>query len=421
MIEPLSLACDVKRCFGRADKPDMTADNQVGRLLVVLLSASLAGGTVPPVATLPPILIGVSNVQSGPAQSLGRELMQGSMSYFGTINEHGGVYGRKISVILKDDRYEPEPAVENTNELISKDEVLFLFDYVGTPTLTRVLPLLRYYEDRNVVDIAPFTGADPQRMPPYNKYVFNIRASYREETRSLVDYFYKKGFRKIGFLGQADSYGKSGQVGVAEALKERGLKIVGSVAYQRNQAFSASMRVQVDLLRKKGADAVIAVGVYSACGAFIRDARLAGWQVPIANVSFVNAQAMLDLLRASSKTTGVDLTANLINSQVVPFPNDAGCPLVKAYRAQLPAAQRGFTSLEGWLNAVVVAEALKRAGPNPSRGTFIKAMESLGGWDPGIGCKLAFSHADHQGLHKVWLTKIEHAVWVPETAPGETP
>jgi branched-chain amino acid transport system substrate-binding protein len=391
------------------------------RLLGVLLSASLAGGTLPQVGALPPILIGVSNVQSGPAQSLGRELMQGSMSYFGMINEHGGVYGRKISVILKDDRYEPEPAVENTNELISKDEVLFLFDYVGTPTLTRVLPLLRYYEDRNVVDVAPFTGADPQRTPPYSKYVFNIRASYREETRSLVDYFYKKGFRRIGFLGQADSYGKSGQVGVAEALKDRGLKIVGSVAYQRNQAFSASMRAQVDLLRKKGVDAVIAVGVYSACGAFIRDARLAGWQVPIANVSFVNAQAMLGLLRASSKTTGVDLTVNLINSQVVPFPNDARSPLVKAYRLRLPAAQRSFTSLEGWLNAVVVAEALKRAGPNPSRETFIKAMESLGGWDPGIGYKLDFSHADHQGLHKVWLTKIEHAEWVPATVPGETP
>ncbi|HME09683.1 MAG TPA: ABC transporter substrate-binding protein [Bryobacteraceae bacterium] len=389
---------------------------------VVLLSAWAPGGGAPPqMGALPPILIGVSNVQSGPSRSLGQELMRGSLSYFEAINQRGGVYGRKIAVVLKDDKYEPEPAVENTNELITKDKVLFLFDYVGTPTLTRVLPLLRFYEDQNVVNIAPFTGADPQRTPPYSKYVFNIRASYREETRGLVDYFYKKGFRKIGFLGQSDAYGKSGQVGVAEALEERGLKIVGSVAYRRNSPFSASMRAQVDLLRKEGADAVIAVGAYSACGAFIRDARLAGWNVPIANVSFVNAQAMLDLLRAGSKTAGMDLTVNLINSQVVPFPNDTRWPLVKAYGAQLPAAQRGFTSLEGWLNAAVVSEALKRAGPNPSRETFIKAMESLGGWDPGIGYKLEFSHTGHQGLHKVWLTKMEHAEWVPELAPGETP
>src|SRR5271165_7129874 len=184
---------------------------------------------------LPPILIGVSNVQSGPSRSLGQELMRGSLSYFEAINQRGGVYGRKIAVVLKDDKYEPEPAVENTNELITKDKVLFLFDYVGTPTLTRVLPLLRFYEDQNVVNIAPFTGADPQRTPPYDKYVFNIRASYREETHRLVDYLYTRGYRRIGFLGQADAYGKSGEVGVQEALKDHGLTLVGSVTYRRNE------------------------------------------------------------------------------------------------------------------------------------------------------------------------------------------
>jgi branched-chain amino acid transport system substrate-binding protein len=345
--------------------------------------------------------------------------MQGSMSYFTMINDQGGIHGRKITVVLKDDKYEPDPAVQNTNELITKDKVFFLFDYVGTPTLTRVLPLLRYYEEEKVINVAPFTGADPQRMPPYDKYVFNIRASYREETHRLVDYLYSKGFRKIGFLGQADAYGKSGEVGVRDALKDHGLKITGSVTYKRNQPFSASMRTQVDLLRGNGADAVIAVGVYGPCGAFIRDARLAGWQVPIANVSFVNAQAMLDALREASKTAKVDLTANLINSQVVPFPSDTQWPLVNSYRTHLPTAQVGFTSLEGWLNAVVVTEALKRTGPNPSRETFIKAMESLGGWDPGIGFKLGFSRTAHQGLHQVWLTKTERAAWVPEPAPGE--
>ena len=347
--------------------------------------------------------------------------MQGSMSYFTLINDRGGIHGRKITVVLKDDKYEPDPAIQNTNELITKDKAFFLFDYVGTPTLTRVLPLLRYYEEQKVINVAPFTGADPQRMPPYDKYVFNIRASYREETRRLVDYLYSKGFRKIGFLGQADAYGKSGEVGVREALNDHGLKINASVTYRRNQPFSASMQAQVDLLRSNGADAVIAVGVYGPCGAFIRDARLSGWQIPVANVSFVNAQAMLDVLREASKTANVDLTVNLINSQVVPFPSDTQWPLVNDYRVHLPAAQTGFTSLEGWLNAVVVAEALKRAGPAPSRETFIKTLESLGGWDPGIGYKLKFSPTEHQGLHQVWLTKTVRAAWVPEPNTGLTP
>jgi len=364
-----------------------------------LLISSAANAGALHAVTLPPILVGVSNVQSGPSRSLGQQLVQGSMSYFGMINDQGGI--------------------QNTAELITKDKVFFLFDYVGTPTLTRVLPLLRYYEEQKVVNVAPFTGADPQRTPPYDKYVFNIRASYREETHRLVDYLYSKGFRRIGFLGQADAYGKSGEVGVKEALEDHGLKLVGSVTYRRNETFSASMRAQVDLLRSSGADAVIAVGVYGPCGAFIRDARLAGWRIPIANVSFVNAQAMLDVLREASKTAHVDLTENLISSQVVPFLTDTGS-LVNAYRARVPSAQAGFTSLEGWLNAVVVTEALKRAGPNPTRESFIKAMESLGGWDPGIGHKLGFSATGHQGLHQVWLTKTVRAEWAPESAPGGT-
>ena len=82
-----------------------------------------------------------------------------------------------------------------------------------------MLPLLRYYKNQKVVNVAPLTGADPQRTQPYDTYVFNIRASYREEARALVDYLYAKGFRRVGFFGQADAYGKSGQVGVEDVSR----------------------------------------------------------------------------------------------------------------------------------------------------------------------------------------------------------
>src|SRR5437660_8677258 len=265
-----------------------------------------------------PIVIGVSNVQSGPSRSLGQNLVRGSLAYFELANERGGIHGRKISILLKDDKYEPDPAVQNTNELIEKEKSFFLFDYVGTPTLTRILPLLKYYEKEGIVNVAPFTGADPQRKPPYDKFVFNIRASYREETRALVRYLYAKGFRRIGFLGQADAYGKSGEIGVADALAALNLKPVETVSYRRNQPFETDMTAQVRILRQAGADAVIAVGVYGPCGAFIRDARMAGWDVPVANVSFVGAEVLLAKLREASKTTGRDLTANLINRPVGP-------------------------------------------------------------------------------------------------------
>ncbi|HXA85283.1 MAG TPA: ABC transporter substrate-binding protein [Candidatus Dormibacteraeota bacterium] len=393
------------------------------RLLVILGIASISHFLIGQDLDLlrpatPSIVIGISNVQSGPSRALGEKVVEGSQAYFDVVNHAGGIHGRHIDIILKDDRYEPDPAIQNTNDLITKDKVFFLFDYVGTATLTRVLPLLKYYEGQEIVNVAPFTGADTQRKPPYDKYVFNIRASYREETQALVRYFYSKGYRRIAYFGQADAYGKSAEIGARSALATHGLNLVAIAGYRRNSPFETSMKEQVEILRSQGADAVIAVGAYGPCAAFIRDARMAGWKIPIANVSFVNADAMLDLLVDYSAKAGQDLTSGLINSQVVPSPNETGFPLVASYRAHFPKKRAGSVSLEGWLNAAVVSEALRRAGSNPSRAAFIKAMESLKGWDPGLGIKLEFSPTNHQGMHKVWLTKTEHGQWVTEQDIG---
>lgn len=367
---------------------------------------------------MPAIVVGVSNVQSGPSSDLGHELVLGSQSYFDLINTRdGGINGRRISILLKDDRYEPEPAVKNTNELIEREKVFFLFDYVGTPTLTRTLPLLKYYQGEDIVNVAPLTGADPQRLPPYSQFVFNIRASYREETRSLVRYFHSKGCRNLGIFAQADAYGKSGELGVSDALAAFGLSATRTVTYRRNQPFEDDMSAQVKLLRDAGVDAVIAVGVYGPSAAFIRDSRTSGWNVPIANLSFVDADAMLGKLSEASRKLGRDLTLNLVNSQVVPSPDDPSYPLVAEYRAHTASGDATFIGLEGWLNGVVVVEALRRAGPNPSRAGFIRAMESLHGWDPGIGTALEFSPTNHQGLHRVWLTRTANGRWLPEDLP----
>ena len=384
-----------------------------------LWAATDTGGKGPAqTGNLPPIVIGVSNVQSGTSSELGHELVLGSQSYFNMVNNSdGGIYGRRISILLKDDKYEPDPAVANTNELVQNDKVFFLFDYIGTPTLTRTLPLLRYYQSDNIVNVAPLTGADPQRIPPYNQFVFNIRASYREETSALVRYFYSKGYRKVGIFAQADAYGKSGELGINDALARYGLSAVRVVTYRRNQPFANDLSVQVKLLRDAGVDAVIAVGVYGPAAALIRDARMSGWNVPIANLSFVDASAMLNTLHQASKTLGRDLTINLVNSQVVPSPEDLRYPLIAAYRAHTAAKDATFVGLEGWLNAAVVAEALRRAGPNPTRVSFIHAMESLHGWDPGLGTGLEFSPTDHEGLHKVWLTRTVNGRWSPEELP----
>jgi branched-chain amino acid transport system substrate-binding protein len=402
------------------------AIRRLGRLAAVGVSCTWAlsaatnasGGDIPSLTALPAVVVGVSAVQSGASSDLGHELVLGSQSYFDRINgREGGIYGRRISILLKDDNYEPDPAVKNTNEFIERDKVLFLFDYVGTATLTRTLPLLKYFQSDNIVNVAPLSGAEPQRLPPYSQFVFNIRASYREEARSLVRYFYSKGYRKLGVFAQADAYGKSGELGVNDALAAFGLSATRTVTFRRNQSFEDDMSVQVKLLRDAGVDAVIAVGVYGPSAAFVRDSRMSGWNVPIANFSFVDADAMLGKLSEASRKLGKDLTLNLVNGQVVPSPDDLSYPLVAEYRARTRSGDSTFIGLEGWLNAVVVTEALRRAGPNPSRAGFIRAMESLHGWDPGIGTALEFSPANHQGLHRVWLTRTANGRWIPQESP----
>jgi branched-chain amino acid transport system substrate-binding protein len=366
-----------------------------------------------------PIVLGVSSDQSGPVAGLGTGLLAGSNAYFQVVNGNGGVNGRRIQLVVMDDHYDPETAVANTQNLIARHNAFCLFDYVGTPTLTRVLPLLKFHEQESIVNLGPLTGADPQRRPPYDKYVFSLRASYRQETASLVGYLYTTGCRKIGLFLQSDAYGMSGQVGVVEALARRGLHPVAAATYRRGQPLAASMQKQVDLLRAKSADAVIAIGTHAPCAAFIRDARVAGWNVPIANVSFVDAEQMLKELIISSRESSRDLTSNLINSQVVPSPDLSRSPAVAEYRSHIQSDKVGFASFEGWINAAIATEALRRTGPMVTRERFIEALESLTNWDPGVGSPLAFSKVHHQGWDRVWLMRTELKRWVPAETPSE--
>ncbi len=388
---------------------------------VVPLCAGLRSGVDGGPALAKEIVIGVSNAQTGRSAGLGIQLVEGARAYFDGVNAAGGIGGHRIRLEVEDDGYEPGPALRNTDDLIERKNVLFLFGYVGTPTLTRVLPLLELYRDRHIVNVAPFTGAQPQRHAPYDRYVFSVRASYDDETRALVDYLYAKGCRRFGILEQADAYGKSGEVGTRRALREHGLELDGVATFRRNRPFEESMGEQVKILRESGVDAVIAAGTYEPCAGFIRDARMAGFNVPVANLSFVGADALLGLLKEASRSAGRDLSSGLINSQVVPSPEAVRYPLVASYCRRVAEGRRGFISLEGWLDAVVATEGLRRMGGAVSRTGFIAGLETLNHWDPGLGVELGFSRSRHVGLREVWLTEAQGGRWVEVSALRHSP
>jgi ABC-type branched-subunit amino acid transport system substrate-binding protein len=212
-------------------------------------------------------------------------------------------------------------------------------------------------------------------------------------------------------------------------LSRYGLKIVGEATYKRGTQYSESLKKQVEILMKSDADAVISIGAYAACAAFIRDARDAGWDVPIANVSFVGSEFLINLLLKTGKERGKDYTSNLINSQVVPSYEDTSLQAVRQYRELMdrynPMPPQGlmeeeyrplrysFVSFEGFLNAKLLVEILKRMGQNPEKARIQKVVESMKNLNIGIDEKVSFGPDRHQGLNKVYYTTYENGRFVP--------
>jgi branched-chain amino acid transport system substrate-binding protein len=404
------------------------------RQFLGLASVVLAGSALPRAASRAQgaaneIRIGMSAAFRGTAAGLGTELYRGAQAYYSEINARGGILGRPISVVALDDSYNPEPCIRNTIQLLDREKVFFLSNYVGTPTLTRALPVIKQYADQQVVLVGNFTGAQPQREVPYVDQVFNVRASYRQEMLALVDRFWQAGARRFGVFYQIDAYGRSGTDGVARGLAIRNAKITAEATYVRGAKFEDDMSAAVTAIREAGCDAVLCTGAYQGCAAFVRSARDAGFTVPISNVSFVGSDAMLALLVKHGRAKERDYTRALVNSQVVPSYDDPSLPGVAEYRALMDkhnpivpeavrdsgySAQRySFISLEGYINARVIVEGLRRAGANLSRQTFRQALESLRGLDLGIGAPLTFTPERHQGLDSVYFTRVDGDRWVP--------
>ena len=369
------------------------------------------------------ILLGVSAAFSGPSRGLGTELYRGAMAWFNFVNDNGGVNGRRIVLKVYDDGYQPDACVANTIRLMQQDKVFLLFGYVGTPTVTRVLPLLKKFRDQQVYLFFPFTGAEPQREPPYGEFAFNLRASYRQETAGLVDNFVRIGRRRVAVFYQIDAYGRSGWAGVREALARHGETIVGEATYTRGTPFTSTMRDQVEILKAGSPDAVICIGAYAACAAFARDAVDLGLHVPVANLSFVGSENLQRILR-ERRGDPDSYTRFLVNSQVVPAFDDSTFPAIQEYHRlmfqydpQLPddlerltaddpyqPLARGFVSLEGFLNAKLMTEILRRLGRRLDKSRLEQAVFSVRNFAMGIDQRVSFGPSRRQGMQRVYYT-----------------
>ncbi len=339
------------------------------------------------------ITIGMCNALTGPASALGTGMKKGSLVYFDKVNKAGGINGRKVRVISYDDGYEPKNTVEQTRKLVQQDKVFALFGYVGTPTSSAVLPIIN---EAKVPFWAPFTGAEFLRTP-VNRYIFNVRGSYFDEAETQVQYLTeKRGIKRIAIFYQNDAYGLAVKGGILKALKKRNLDLAGQGTYERN---TEDVSAALAALKKANPEAVSMVGTYKAMAAFIKKAKAEGFNPVFLNVSFVGTAALARELGGAGD--GVIIT------QVMPSPKDASVPLVAQYRADMKAAghtELDYTDLEGYIDAVVFVETLKKTGANLTRESFLTAAEGLNASLGGLNFK--FSATDHHALDKIYLTRI---------------
>ena len=367
------------------------------RLFGLLASAALAIVAAPAIAqdgvTDKMIVIGQSAAFTGPAAQLGIQMRSGAKLWIDHVNAAGGIHGRQIDLRTRDDKYESTLAAENTRKFITEDRVFALFAYVGTPTSSAAMPI---FTEARVPFLGAFTGAELLRSP-FNRYIFNVRASYYDETESIVEHLTRIGARKIAVFYQADNYGQAGLDGTTRALTKRNMKVHALGTVERN---TVNVAEAVKTIHGSQPDAVVMISQYTSTAEFVRQMKKSESLASFYTVSFVGSKALADAL--GKEGHGVTI------SQVVPFPWSPLTPIVKEY---LDLAKKSgnvevnFSSLEGFISAKVLTEGLRRAGRDLSRERFVAALENITNLDLG-GFGVSFSAANHNASKFVDLSMI---------------
>jgi ABC-type branched-subunit amino acid transport system substrate-binding protein len=314
-----------------------------------------------------------------------------------------------LRLIAADDSYEPTRTAEAMRQLYEKDQVFGIIGNVGTPTAAIAVP---YALERRMLFFGAFTGASILRHDPPDRYVFNYRASYAEETDAVVRYLVKLRRllpRQIAVFAQQDSYGDAGFAGVAKAFRSLGISdsAILRLNYTRN---TVDVDEAVNQLRaqKPPIKAVVMVATYRAAARFIEKTHDAYPGMIYTNVSFVGSTALADELML----LGPRYANGVIVTQVVPAVSGYSSVVLEyknALAKYFPGEAPDYVSLEGYVSASVLIQALKRAGPQIDTEKVIDQLEGMRNLDLGLGAALGFGRAEHQASHKIWGTAIDEA------------
>ncbi len=401
---------DLERSIAAPAAPSLSA--------VITPSFAAAAATAPtaPVPVVGPPVRGISDREirfgiagpfSGSSKELGRQMKLGIDAAFNRVNDAGGVEGRMLKLIAADDGFEPSRTGDAMKQLYEKDQVFGFIGNVGTATAAVAVP---YALERRTLFFGGSTGANVIRHDPPDRYVFNYRASYAEETDAAVRYFVKMRRippRQIAVFAQHDAGGDAGYAGVAKSFRSLGFSDSGILRlnYERNTV-DVDDAVNQLKAQKVPVKAVVMISAYRPAAKFIEKTRDLFPGMLYSNISFVGSTALADELML----LGPRFAAGAIVTQVVPSVSGYSSAVLE-YKAALakyfPGEASDYVSLEGYVSANILIQALKRVGPQLDTEKLIDVLENTRNLDLGLGAQLGFGRAEHQASHKIWGTALD--------------
>lgn len=374
-------------------------------------STERSASPITPGVTKDTIRIGSVKALSGPTAFLGKEYAIGEQTYIKALNDTGGINGRTIELITYDDQYDPPKTAYYTQQLIIKDNVFALLNYVGTPTGKQIVPMIN---EVKIPLVGLFSGAQLFRNP-LQPYIFNIRTSYHEEAEKIVDYLVNtRGITRISVLYQYDDFGFDVLQGIKNSLKKHSIEPTATASYERN---TLNIEQALNIIEASKPEAVILASVYAPSTKFILLSNLKGFAPVFTTMSFVGPEAFAQELGSQGE--------HVIVSQTIPLPDRQPNPMcLNSYEQLLgkyfPGTKPSVGTLEGFINTKLLVEGIRRAGPDLTRESLMGALQSITNYPLGRSLTASLTPTDHQALHTVYITQIVNGIFEPIEADARS-
>lgn len=370
---------------------------------VVAYSRAALGALMLSIASLAPgaahatdILVAQVAALSGPLAPTGGHLRAGAQLYFDAINAGGGIHGAKLRLISKDDGYKADETVRLARAVLKEEQPLAFFGFVGTGNVEAIVKA-KVLEEAGIPLITVRTGASTV-AGKIHPLLFLTRASYAEEVEKITQLYASTGYQRFAVFYQNDAFGLDVLTSAERAIQKAGGTLVAKGSYEKN---TTKVEAAVKAIAAGGPQAVIMISNTAASAEFLKQSRAAGNIAQYVTLSVTDAGQVVKLIGAEN-AQGLALT------QVVPDPNARAVPLIKEIQDNFQKfppkdAIVNHTFVEGYLGAKLLTEALRRAGPNPTRKKLRDALETIRDYDVG-GLHVGFSPTSHNATHFVDIT-----------------